>query len=95
MKRKLLFIFGMFLALSLGAMAQEREITIVSEVKKLPNGEIPFIAVKPVNLTDKIKAVEVYPFIHGRAKVVIKMLSSSPLRHRTLDESGVVEIRSF
>ena len=95
MKGKLLLTIGMLLTLSVGAFAQEHEVTVVSEVKQLPNGEIPSIVVKPVNQEDKVKGVEIYPFIKGKAKIVIKMLSSSPLSHRPVGESGVVEIRSY
>jgi len=95
MKRKLLYLVGMILALNTTAMAEEHEVTIISEIERLPNGEIPTIVVNPVQKADKVKSIEILPFIHGKAKVIVKLSSpTSPLNGTPLEKSGMVEIVS-
>ena len=93
MKGKLLYTLAMFFALFMGASAQEHLVEV--EVKKLPNGEAPTIIINPVDINDKVKSVEVFPFIHGKAKVVMRLESStSRLSNISLKNSGVVEVTS-
>ena len=87
MKNKLAMVL---LLIVTNGLAQADEITVVSEIKKLPNGEIPKIVVHPDYANDKVKEIEIYPFIHGKAKVVMKIESSST--HTPIKKSGVLEV---
>jgi hypothetical protein len=90
MKNKLV-IFLLFAGLS--TFLYGNEFTIVSEIEKLPNGDIPKIVVNPDYANNKVKEIQIYPFINGKAKVVMTLESaSSSLGHSPLTKNGVIEL---
>jgi len=95
MTRTLLLTLSMVLGFSANVVAQEQEVVIVSEIQRLPNGEVPTLEIKPIYKSDKVKEIEIYPFIQGKSKVRITLSSpSSRFKDASLANSRLVTIVS-